>query len=86
MVVPNGLHGDTPSPAVKIDEPFDLLASRPTCHLAEVAIMAEAAAAEKGECGSRIGLYQFFPVIIHKMRKSQETSHSFMCFKLGNIR
>ncbi len=33
MVVPNGAESDTPTAAMKIDEPFDLLAHTPTCHL-----------------------------------------------------
>ena len=51
MVVPTGAASGTPPPATKIDEPFDLPATRPTCHLAAAASMAEAAAEGKGGCG-----------------------------------
>ncbi len=54
MVVPNGAESDTPTAAMKIDEPVDLLATRATCRLSEASIMAEAAAQGKGQCGERM--------------------------------
>ena len=50
--MPDGRESGTPLPAVKIDEPVDLLATRATCHLIEAAIMAEVAAEGKGEYGA----------------------------------
>ncbi len=47
MVVPNGRESSTPLPAVKIDEPVDLLTHATTYHLSETAIMAEATALGK---------------------------------------
>ncbi len=66
MVVPNCAESGTPAPAVKIDEPFDLLAHMPACHLSEAAIMAESAAEGKGNCASCASI-QIFVVTIGKL-------------------